>query len=184
MALEHRYYRRSHGEAVLGALRRGATEDRFFRAMLSRKSTTGFFVLTLKMIARVFRSYDDYRKARTAYLQLYARGLLEQHPHLKRIVGIAREPFSQDGGVSEDMVYAEQCEWTDEERREIRRDCEKASVLTNSMTKKAWSGKEYPSLERIAFQPRELDTAHSTMNRKQRRAQAARQRGAQGKHRK
>ena len=184
MALERRFYRRSHGEALKGALERGATEDKFFRGMISKKGETAFFILTLKVKAGVFESYEQYREARTGYAQLYARGLLEKTPHLKRVVGISREPFGQDGGVSEDMVYAEQAEWTHEERRKIRSACEKANVLTDSMKTRPWSGEEFPGLQQTAVRRGDLYTTNPTMNRKQRRAQMARQRRSRRNRRK
>jgi len=39
--------------------------------------------------------YEQYRKKRTERAMIYAEGLLEKFPHLKRVVGISREPPEQ-----------------------------------------------------------------------------------------
>ena len=150
MALERRFFRRSHGEAVLGALEAGRTKDVFFRMMMAsashRESETAFFFMTFRFLkSRVpSGSYEDYRLMRTNFAHIYANGILEKFRHLKRVVGISREPPGQEHGVSEDMIYAEQADWTEEERAAIRRDCERCGILRYDMRIRRWSGREYP----------------------------------------
>ena len=150
MALERRFFRRSHGEAVRGALKRGMTTDIFFRMMMAsanqRECETAFFIITFRWVRGRFASdsYEEYRLARTNYAHIYARGILERFHHLNRVIGISREPPGQEHGVSEDMVYAEQADWTDEERAAIRHDCERLNILGNDLRVRPWSGKEYP----------------------------------------
>ena len=152
MALERRFFRRSHGEAVRGALKRGMTTDIFFRMMMasSKQSEreTAFFIITFRWVRDKFASdsYEEYRLARTNYAHIYARGILERYRHLKRVIGISREPPGEEHGVSEDMVYAEQAEWTAEERAAIRRDCERWGILGDRVRVRPWSGKEFPDL--------------------------------------
>ena len=88
----------------------------------SRKNETAFFILTVKYLDSMKEkfSYENHRLMRTSCAQLYALGILERNPNLKRAIGISCEPPDQKSFTSEDMVYAEQIEWTDEERREIR----------------------------------------------------------------
>lgn len=153
MALERRFFRRSHGEAVRGALKIGMTKNVFFRMMMataeSSENETAFFFITVRYLESRVKTggYEQYRLMRTNILHIYARGILERFPHLKRIVGIACEPPDQRHGTSEDMIYAEQAEWTDEERRTIRQDCERCGILRNDMTVRPWSGKEFPEVE-------------------------------------
>ena len=96
MALQSRFFRRAHGEAVRGALERGKSEDRFFRSMLgmpgSKDNDTGFFLQTCKYLEWMDNKggYEKYRRMRTEYAKVYALGLLERYPHLKRVVGISQ----------------------------------------------------------------------------------------------
>ena len=128
-----RFRTRSHGEAIAGALERGITEDAFFRMMLSpadaRDNETAFFIMTFKYLDWMVGKggYEQYRRKRTERAMIYAHGVLEKYPHLKRVTGIAREPPKQGLGLSEDLIYAEQNNWTDDERQriafEVQADC-------------------------------------------------------------
>ena len=150
MALERRFFRRSHGEAVRGALQAGMTKDIFFRMMIAsanlKESETAFFIITFRFVrSRVpSGSYEEYRLMRTNFAQIYATGILERFHHLKRVIGISREPPGQGNGVSEDMVYAEQADWTEKERMAIKRDCERCGILRDDIRVRRWYGREYP----------------------------------------
>ena len=149
MALERRFFCRSHGEAVRSALEVGMTKDIFFRMMMTSanqtESKTSFFIITFRFVRKKIPSgsYEEYRLARTNFAHIYAPGILERFHHLKRVIGISREPPGQEHGVSEDMVYAEQADWTEEERAAIRRDCERCGILRDDMRVRRWSGREY-----------------------------------------
>ena len=92
MALQNRFLRRAHSEAILGALDIGRSKDVFFRAMLapegSARSETGFFFLTLKYLAWMDDrgGYEKYREFRSFYLQAYARALMIRHSHLQQML--------------------------------------------------------------------------------------------------
>ena len=182
MALERRFLRRSHGQAVKGALERGTTEELFFRMMIKREgnkgSETAFFILTFryKGTSEEGQEYEQYRIARTNTAHIYARGILERYPYLKRVIGISREPPIQPHGVSEDMVYAEQAPWTEAQRSAIKEDCEKLGIFRPNMVARRWSDQEYPEVETITIQPTPHDAPIPTPNRRQRRARAAEQR--------
>jgi hypothetical protein len=179
MALQRRFVRRSHGEAVKGALEIGKTHDRFFRAMISpagaKENETAFFILTFKYLDWMEQKggYEQYRLKRSECATVYAKGLLEQHPHLKRVIGISCEPPGQAHGGSEDLVYAEQAEWTDVDRRAIKQDCKTYGVLQDQLKATPWSGQEYPDVETIVIETEAGSTPNAGMNRKQRRALAA-----------
>ena len=181
MALERRFLRRSHAEAVRGALQRGANEDMFFRMMIrpetAKENQTASFLLTFRYKKSFFKGqdYDQYRMTRTNAAHIYANGILERYPHLKRVIGIAREPPGQPHGVSEDMIYAEQAAWTEDERRAIRSDCSRLGVLDDDMKSRRWPGQEYPDVQLeigAVFQ----GPGAPALNRRQRRASAARRR--------
>ncbi len=181
MALEMRFRRRSHGEAIMGALERGITEDAFFRMMLApadaRDNETAFFIMTFKYQDWMEDKggYEQYRRKRTERAMIYAHGVLERYPHLKRIVGISREPPKQGRGVSEDLIYAEQSDWSDEERLRIRDNCKELGVLQQPLNMRPVVGDEYPELTQILFE-RASNARGATPNRKQRREQMAKKR--------
>lgn len=176
MALQSRFSRRAHGQAVVGALERGKDADRFFRTMLSspgsKDSETAFFIQTFKYLDWMEEKggYEQYRRKRTEGAIVYAKGLLERYPHLKRVVGVSREPPAQGRGLSEDLIYAEQAEWTDEERAAIKEDCETLGVLQGELQQKAWGGQEFPDVESIILERSASRSPSKSLNRQQRRA--------------
>lgn len=177
MALQRRIVRRSHSEAIKGALEAGQKQEVFFRAMMpgarSKERETGFFILTLQYLDWMHDKggYKTYRELRTFYLQTYARALLIRAPHLREVVGIAMEPPGRQGGGSEDIIYAAQSDWTRDEREESATDCEQLGIMT-SLKETPYHGEEFPILD-PAFDDRRPDG-----NRKQRRASRARARKA------
>ena len=152
MALECRLSRRGHGEAVKSALEKGAQKNTFFRLIIRDESTkdsnTAFFILTFRYQGNSTHTheYEQYRIARSNVAQIYAKGILERHSYLKRVIGVACEPPGQPHGRSEDMVYAEQASWTEDERKAIREDCRRLGILRPNMTGQRWSGQEYPEV--------------------------------------
>ena len=152
MALQRRLLRRNFGEGIKGALEIGKTQEVFFRAMMSpvgsKENETAFFIHTLKYLDWMEQDggYERYRHLRSNYALVYAKGLLERHPHVKRTIGISCEPPSQGHGGSEDLVYVEQAEWTDEDRRAIKADCKKFGVLQDPKETQ-WHAEEYPDFE-------------------------------------
>ena len=181
MALVPRSSRRSHSEAISGALQKGKHTDQFVRVMMSpagaKENETAFFILTVKYLdwMEAKGGYEKYRLMRSGIAQIYARGLLERHSHLKRVVGIAREPLHQGRGISEDLIYAEQCKWTDQDREEIRKDCKAAGVLQD-LKEYRYKGEEFPEVETIVIERPAPPLPGSHLNRKERRAFKARSR--------
>ena len=104
---------------------------------------------------------------------IYAKGVLERFGHLKRVVGISLEPPGRKGEQSEDMIYMEQADWTQEQRRRIKADCKRCGVLRDDLRGRQWSGQEYPEVEAITIARPSVQAGSSEMNRRQRRAAAA-----------
>ncbi len=152
MALERRFSRRGHGEAIRGALEVGVTKNMFFRMMIqgegARNNETAFFIFTVRYQGTSIEApeYEQYRTKRTEIAQIYAKGILERYSYLKRVVGIACEPLGQSHGTSEDMVYAEQVAWTEDERSEIREHCNQHGILQPRMKAQRWAGQEFPNV--------------------------------------
>ena len=182
MALERRFFRRSHGEAVRGALEKGKDIDRFFRVMFakadSEENETAFFIQTFKYLDWMESKggYEQYRRKRTECATVYARGLLERYSHLERVVGISREPPDQGRGLSEDLIYAEQAEWTDEDRKAIKEDCKIYGILQGELRERTWSGQEFPDVESITIDAYRPSAVKGALNRQQRRAMMAKAR--------
>lgn len=167
----------------MGALKRGISEDVFFRMMFSPADTkdneTAFFIMTFKyqdwMEAK--GGYEHYRRKRTERAMIYAHGILERFPYLKRVVGISREPPEQGRGVSEDLIYAEQCDWTNDERQQIRENCKEIGVLQGSLKTRPVNDEEYPDLTQVLLERPGVPRAVMP-NRMQRRKLAAKKRKA------
>lgn len=177
MALESRFSRRLHGKAIIEALEKGEKIDRFLRIMIkpewADENETAFFICTLKYLDRMkeYGDYDYYRQKRTEFVTVCARGILERHHYLKRIIGVICEPPNQGGGTSEDLIYMEQSNWSEKDRQSIREDCKTYGVLQN-MKSRVPNEREFPEVDTITF---EIEPA-TGMNRKQRRAAKARDR--------
>ncbi len=153
MALERRVQRRSHADAILSAF--DALEksrgNRFFRAMISdgaSATATGFCILLMKRsIAPDGTSYGDYRELRAATLQAYTWNLLEKNRHLKRVVGLATEGIRR-GKTSEDLIYHEASEWTDEEVKNAKEHARLFKVFQSDSAPKRISVLEYPASDK------------------------------------
>ncbi|WP_157973238.1 hypothetical protein [Blastomonas sp. UPD001] len=172
MALQNRYIRRAHSEAIRGALELSLNKQVFFRAMISPRGSknceTGFFFLTLQYMPWMDETggYENYRQLRAFYLKSYAQSLLMRHNYLEKIIGIATEPPGHSRGSSEDIIYAEQTQWTDADRKQVRQDCKKLGIM-GKLKQKSYHGREYPD---VSQKPGDVYSG----NRKQRRKQAAR----------
>jgi hypothetical protein len=162
MALIPRYQRRMYGTAILDALEKSRGRQRFTRGMLpppyAPDPETGFFLMTLALPEFALPGgYEQYRRVRRNMLEGYALFFLREHPHLKRVVGIACEPPPEPGvnrGGSEDMLFAEVPEWTPElldalaERRrkfDIAKEGNRRQYLV--------SGDEFPAIPQVERPP-------------------------------
>lgn len=180
MALLSRFVRRSYGAGFLDALREGQKNDRFMRAFIAGPehlhSEIGFFILTLKIPSfELDGGYQQYRNVRMNILGTYAHTLLRNNPHLRRIVGIATEPRSTDGqdlGSSEDLIYVERPEWTEQLLADLDKRGEDLRIAQPGNVQ-AWAfrDQEFPDINGL-----NLVAAPTRMNRRQRRAMEAERR--------
>ena len=179
MALQPRFIRRALGEAFSDALERSRTHDRFFRVVMApaygNENDTAFFLMTFKYtdLMENIGGYEHYRVKRSENAQVYAMGILERHPHIKRVVGISCEPPGQGRGSSQELVYVEQTSWTDDERRTILHNCKIFDVLQNKMKAIPLSGQEFPDIDTLITKSDEKSRNGYVMNRKQRRIKKA-----------
>lgn len=68
-------------------------------------------------------------------------------------------------------MYAEQQNWTNEERITIENDCEQMGVLQNITERRPYRNKEFPNVEVIMIKEPNTHMFQLNLNRKQRRAQ-------------
>ncbi len=192
MALESRFERRAHTEAIRGAFleleKQGG--NRFFRAMLSSTNNkeVGFCILLVKRsILPKDVSYDEYREYRCQVLSTYTEGVLERNRHLKRVIGIATEG-EIEGQRTEDLVFHEPPDWSDEVIAQLRERESLFGIFQSSMNLQKFGSNEYPEfldvgpktfspIPYVFVDPRPSKPAHSGgQNRRQRRAAAAKSR--------
>jgi len=202
MALEPRFRRRAHGRAILDALEKGRQGDRFFRAMLPRpdsaQNETGFFILTFayKDFMDATGGYDKYREFRVFHASTYATASLMRSPYLKRIVGVAVEPPGKGRGGSEDLIYAEQQNWSAEQRAAAEADCSNLGIMSGALRERHVHESEFPDPKRRTLELPDgsylvIDPSSETdqgtapprfgMNRRQRRAAIAKARSRKHK---
>jgi hypothetical protein len=180
MAAQNRFQRRCHAIAVADALKTGKQKEIFFRLMVGEPGTKGaetaFFILTMKYQKWMedHGGYQQYRLKRSERAQFYARGILERFPYLERVIGIAREPPDQGAGVSEDLLYAKQFDWSDDDREAIKVDSKALGILQDGVVQRAWGSDEFPTVNSFQFEPVNNLEFERPLNRKDRRAQAAR----------
>ena len=152
MALERRFVRRELGSAVASAMRLGMENDCFRRAFIrdpgSPECDTAYFFQTLKFDAPAFRhsDYQEYRWARRKLAEVYALGVLERTSHIRRVIGVSCEPPGGDRNTSEDLLYAEQHDWTEEDRMKIRANCAQLQMLQPGMKWTRFNTDEFPQV--------------------------------------
>jgi hypothetical protein len=191
MALLPRLIRRSNSEALASAVRSIGNHDRFFRAIIpgptEKDRGTVFFILLMKRGGSLKdRSDVEYREFRATHLYAYALNLLRRNPDFKRVVGIATEGDRVSNLTSEDLLVADQQEWTDDlikEAEDLRNGLEIFQSENPPMRQVA--PMEYPEesphlsgpIEEIPYsylvRPPQL---HKTGNRQERRKAAAKAR--------
>lgn len=152
MALVSRFQRRSHGRAILGAFEEGRKTDRFFRMMIDRGekagSETGFFILILNYLNWMEKyGYDDFRQKRAYLAEMYAKAMLAKFDTLKHVVGIAMEAPGRGKGGSEEILYAEQRDWSTEERLALADDCKRLGIFTPKMHETPFTEPEFPTVD-------------------------------------
>jgi hypothetical protein len=152
MAIASRFRRRSLGKAVLDAFEKGRNTDRFFRMMIDRSdkqgSETGFFILILNYCPWMEKwGYEFYRKNRAYLAEIYAKAMLTKFPLIKQVVGISMECPGRDRGGSEDLIYAEQRNWSVDERAELEQECERLSIFRPGMKETPVTEAEFPDVE-------------------------------------
>ena len=124
--------------------------------------------------------YEGYRQVRRKFLEIYAFALAEKFRQLKRVVGIATEPQDDTakGGSSEDLIVVEPGEWTPEFLAQLEESKEKLNIMQEENFRPYDSNQESEFPAVAVDRPRPDGTR---LNRKQRRALAAKARSKKKK---
>lgn len=142
LARENRTRRRMLAKSLHTALQRGDESDRFVRVGLpSSPGDPHYVFLTLK--PRKDRSYDEYRTVRGNLLEAYCMATRLKFPDAKDIVGIASEPWTHEGGRSEDFIYMNATIWSKELEAEAMELQGQLNLLTDIRMVKTTES-EYP----------------------------------------
>jgi len=162
LASENRFERRGLSRSFRDALQKSEGRDRFSRVSISPHSSKAYLFLFLQN--KYGKTHDEYRRVRSNMLQIYCQIIKNQNRHLKEIVGIATEPYSNAQGRSEDLVhYSCDFEVTPEFEKETVEIQEKIDALKESRFRYInYHDQEYPE---VALPKRE----RGGLNRKARR---------------
>ena len=93
----------------------------------------------------IFASYEGYREVRLGLLQAVCHVMKVKFPEATDILGIATEPIGGPNDErSEDAIYFEASEWTEEMQTEALELQQELGILTNA-TEFRRSYREYPA---------------------------------------
>lgn len=186
MALLPRVLRRTYGQFLVDALEEGQKADKFMRFFLPGPghpaTDVAFFVVTVKVPGiQLAGGYQQYRAVRQRILEAYALTLLRKYPRLKGVIGVATEPKPPQGespGSSEDLIYAEQPDWSDELVRNLQDAKARFGIdQPGNQRANAVSVREFPEVSSGRSHP----GMQSMLSRRERRAREAERRRQQRK---
>jgi len=144
-ARERRFSRRMLSDQLLETFVRGQNGERYLRLRPPLQQGDPFYAfMTLKPSLDVFKSLENYRKARRFYLESVCQVVRLVFPEATDIVGLAFEPKDrQDSLSSEDAVYFDARTWNDELEAEAKELQIKHKILTKATAHRR-SYQEYP----------------------------------------
>ncbi|HLK90195.1 MAG TPA: hypothetical protein VKZ18_09895 [Polyangia bacterium] len=121
MALESRFRRRVHAEAIMGAIKRAPPDKIWQRVFMGMDVDLAYVFVQFPYLEFMKPDYEGYRHARREYLLGYCLSVFSRLRQVKRIVGIAMEPARHAGErSSEDLMLMEPPEWNDALEAEAR----------------------------------------------------------------
>jgi hypothetical protein len=142
MAAENRTKRRMLATQLLGILRRGNDMRRAVRVIKPGNPSSPYYIF-MSLAPDGAPNRETYREVRRNMLAAYCEVLRLRCPDALDIIGIASEPERFGGNSSEDLLYFDAREWTEE----LRQDAEALQRDTGILTEvREWrlSADEYP----------------------------------------
>lgn len=143
VAAEPRVARRMLGRRVYQALQTTPPDQKRASIMMTAKEAELAYVFLL-MPHNHARTYDEYRQVRVELLRLYAMAVGHDFPHVRRVIGITREPQGY-GGCSEDLMLYVPEPLTEEQVRDLDAARETIGIMLNARERlTVVSENEYP----------------------------------------
>ena len=146
MAREPRLRRRILARTLLEILESTPAEIRRLRVIQPSRPGDPYFVFLLFPVWKD-KSYQDNRLARQAFLEACCGVVKLVYPDALDIVGIATESGRGNEG-SEDAMYLDAREWTEEMNAQARRDQIDLQILTRGRVLDGGTEQEYPKVKR------------------------------------
>ncbi len=124
--LSRRHLARALVDLVSSAGARGRPRSRC--VVTGKKSGTGYCFLVFPCLQD--SDYDKHRRSRSTLLAHYCKVMKIRFPDLQHIVGYATEPLDGERR-SEDLVYLDATNWTEEDAREARSIQNESGILAS-----------------------------------------------------
>jgi hypothetical protein len=129
-AREPRVRRRMLASAIVEMVQTTGPGMRRLRVMAPSRSGDPYFVLLVAPVRKQY-SYELNREVRRGFLSACCGVVKLDFPDAGEIVGFATDTMDADGS-SEDYVYFDAREWTDEMAEQARQDKRALNILTNA----------------------------------------------------
>ncbi|AFZ15600.1 hypothetical protein Cri9333_4834 (plasmid) [Crinalium epipsammum PCC 9333] len=130
LARESRFRRRNLAAGLCGLIKSAPRDMRATRYLCSSSPQEPYYVfLTLPQFD--WMTYEEYREARRSLLEACCSTVKLKFPDAQHIVGIATEPGFDNGGRSEDAMYIDATDLSEEDAARAREASEKLDILKN-----------------------------------------------------
>ncbi len=146
MAREPRFARRILSSSIKEILEITPETQRRIRILASNIHKDTYYVLLLFPLPKSpSYTYDDYRGMRSIFMEGTAMVTKLTHPDAKNIIGFATESGLHNDGRSEDAIYLDASNWTEEMERSAKKFQDDFGILTNP-TEQRSNTTEYPDV--------------------------------------
>lgn len=130
LARESRFRKRNLAAALCGLIESAPKDMRATRYVCSSSPQEPYYVfLTLPQFN--WMTYEQYREARRSLLETCCSTVKIKFSDAQHIVGIATEPGFDNGGRSQDAMYFDVTDWTEEDTARAKEASEKLNILKN-----------------------------------------------------
>ena len=130
LAREPRFHRRNLAESLCGLIRSAPKDMRATRYICPSSAKEPYYVfLTLPRFD--WMTYEEYRETRRYVLEACCYTVKLKFPEAQHIVGIATESGFDNEGRSEDTMYVDAIDWTEEDDIRAKEASEALNILKN-----------------------------------------------------
>ncbi|TBW52564.1 hypothetical protein EZI54_16110 [Marinobacter halodurans] len=143
-ASESRIGRRILADAIHEKVRSLKPDQRGVRLLFSPTTPETMYVWLVVPVSESFKSYQEYRDYRAGLLIAYCKSAKLLKPERDIVVGVATDPPGNDGS-SEDMVYIDTRQWSEEDYAEAHKVREEFGFFKeNSVKETRGTSFQYP----------------------------------------